>query len=126
MLPLAPGRFSTTTDWPRRAPSRSATTRALVSVTPPGANGTTRRSGRAGQSCALAPSAARARRAAPTRVTGSPSGPPGADRFLQLLVTVDVARARAAVDPIEGRELRVEPIGELLVARVGGLVGLVD
>src|SRR5262249_36240508 len=126
MLPLAPVRFSTTTDWPRRAPSRSATTRALVSVTPPGANGTTRRSGRAGQSCACAPSAARARRAAPIRVTGSLSGPPGADRFLELLVAVDVAGTRPAVDPVEGRKLGVEPVGELLVARVRGLVRFVD
>src|SRR5690349_21413968 len=52
MLPLAPGRFSTTTDCPSRAASGSATTRALLSATPPGANGTMMRSGRAGQSCA--------------------------------------------------------------------------
>src|SRR5258708_8804049 len=49
MLPEAPGRFSTTTGWPRRAPSRSATVRALVSVTPPAAKGTTSRTGRDGK-----------------------------------------------------------------------------
>src|SRR5882762_2932475 len=51
MLPEAPGRFSTTTGWPRRAPSRSVTARALVSVTPPAAKGTTNRTGRDGKAC---------------------------------------------------------------------------
>src|SRR6267378_1435082 len=54
MLPLAPGRFSTSTGCPRRTPSGSATTRALLSATPPGANGTMMRSGFAGHSCAAA------------------------------------------------------------------------
>src|SRR5439155_25266571 len=58
MLPLAPGRFSTSTGCPRRIPSGSATTRALLSATPPGANGTMMRSGFAGQSCAAANDAA--------------------------------------------------------------------
>src|SRR4051812_14425292 len=54
MLPLAPGRFSTTTCWPSRCPSGSAITRALLSATPPGANGTMMRIAFAGQSCAKA------------------------------------------------------------------------
>src|SRR6218665_2302126 len=45
MLPGGVGRLSTTTCWPSRAPRRSATTRAPVSVTPPGVKGTTRRIG---------------------------------------------------------------------------------
>src|SRR5262245_4476108 len=64
MLPLAPGRFSTTTAWPSRWPRGSATTRALLSATPPGANGTTMRTGFDGYSCACAASAQVAARAA--------------------------------------------------------------
>src|SRR5687767_14190029 len=48
MLPEAPALFSTTTGCPSRFESASATTRPLVSVTPPGANGTTSRIGRSG------------------------------------------------------------------------------
>src|SRR5258706_1364990 len=54
MLPLAPGRFSTITCWPRRAASGSATTRALLSATPAGAKGTMMRTAFAGHSCAAA------------------------------------------------------------------------
>ena len=54
MLPLAPGRFSTITCWPRRAASGSATTRALLSATPPGVKGTMMRTGLVGHSCAPA------------------------------------------------------------------------
>jgi hypothetical protein len=53
MLPDAPGLFSTTIGCPRRRDSASATTRPLVSVTPPAANGTTSRIGRSGY-CASA------------------------------------------------------------------------
>ncbi len=59
LLPPAPGRLSTPTCWPRRAPRRSATTRAPVSVTPPGVKGPTRRIGLLGKSaCASAGGAA--------------------------------------------------------------------
>src|SRR4051812_28711785 len=58
MLPLAPGRFSTITCWPSRRPSGSATTRALLSATPPGAKGTMMRIGFAGQSSECAGPAA--------------------------------------------------------------------
>src|SRR3981189_985173 len=47
-LPLEPGRFSTTTGCPSASPSRGATTRAIVSVAPPGGLGTSRRIGRLG------------------------------------------------------------------------------
>src|SRR5688572_16116853 len=53
MLPAAPARFSTTTGWPSGACSRSAIRRAKMSVEPPGANGTTRRTGLFGY-CACA------------------------------------------------------------------------
>jgi hypothetical protein len=48
MLPEAPALFSTTIGWPRRRDSASATTRPLVSVTPPAANGTMSRMGLSG------------------------------------------------------------------------------
>ena len=40
MTPLAPGRLSTTTCWPSAAESLLATIRAIVSLPPPGGNGT--------------------------------------------------------------------------------------
>ncbi len=39
-MPPAPGRFSTTNDTPSNSPMRLATAREVVSVTPPGVNGT--------------------------------------------------------------------------------------
>src|SRR2546421_4017556 len=50
MLPEAPALFSTTIGCPSRFDSASAITRPVVSVTPPGANGTTRRMGFSGYS----------------------------------------------------------------------------
>src|SRR3982074_3799871 len=50
ILPPAPGLFSTTTDWPQTSCRRLLTRRAVISVEPPGANGTTTRTGLAGQS----------------------------------------------------------------------------
>src|SRR5450432_3797618 len=40
MLPPAPARLSTTTCWPHASDNFAATTRAITSVGPPGANGT--------------------------------------------------------------------------------------
>src|SRR5258708_3807037 len=54
MLPPAPARVSTTTCCPSRTPSGSATTRALLSATPPGVKGTMMRSGFAGHSWPMA------------------------------------------------------------------------
>jgi hypothetical protein len=48
MLPAAPGRLSTTTDWPSPAAMPWATTRAVVSVLPPGAKPTMKRTARSG------------------------------------------------------------------------------
>jgi hypothetical protein len=48
MLPEAPARFSTTTGWASDTASLSAISRAKMSVDPPGAKGTTTRSGRDG------------------------------------------------------------------------------
>src|SRR5215831_1676501 len=50
MLPPAPGLFSTTTDWPQISCKRLPTRRAVMSVDPPGVNGTTMRTGFVGQS----------------------------------------------------------------------------
>src|SRR5436190_20403848 len=49
MLPPAPGLFSTTTVWPHTSCRRLPTRRAVVSVEPPGVNGTTMRTVLAGQ-----------------------------------------------------------------------------
>jgi hypothetical protein len=49
MALAAPALFSTTTGWPSRAASFSATTRPMASVPPPAANGTTRVIVRVGQ-----------------------------------------------------------------------------
>src|SRR4051812_16826863 len=54
MLPPAPGLFSITTDWPQTSCRRLPTRRAVVSVEPPGVNGTTTRTGLAGHSAATA------------------------------------------------------------------------
>jgi hypothetical protein len=54
MLPPAPGLFSTTTDWPQTSCKRLETRRAVISVEPPGVNGTTTRTGLTGQSAACA------------------------------------------------------------------------
>ncbi|KAG1323220.1 hypothetical protein G6F61_015167 [Rhizopus arrhizus] len=45
MLPPAPARFSTTTVWPSRCDSGSASRRASVSAEPPGAKPTSSRTG---------------------------------------------------------------------------------
>src|SRR3954463_15347699 len=52
MVPAAPVVFSTTTVWPRLVRNRSAKMRAMVSVGPPAANGTTSVTGRDGKLCA--------------------------------------------------------------------------
>src|SRR3954447_12077045 len=54
MLPPAPPLFSTTTVWPHTSCRRLETSRAVMSVEPPGVNGTTTRTGFAGQSAAEA------------------------------------------------------------------------
>src|SRR5437868_11317829 len=50
ILPPAPGLFSTTTDWPHTSCRRLEMSRAVMSVEPPGVNGTTTRTGFTGQS----------------------------------------------------------------------------
>src|SRR3954447_22045917 len=54
MLPPAPGLFSTTTDWPQTSCRRLLMRRAVMSVEPPGVNGTTTRTGFTGQSAPAA------------------------------------------------------------------------
>jgi len=60
MLPLAPGRFSTTTGFLLRSCSFCANTRARMSMPVPGVNGTISRMARLGY-CACAPAAAASR-----------------------------------------------------------------
>src|SRR5258706_3131195 len=52
-MPLAPGRFSTTTCWPICLLSSLARLRELISGLPPGAEATIRRIGRFGYSAAI-------------------------------------------------------------------------
>src|SRR6266702_7391976 len=54
MLPPAPGLFSITTDWPQTSCRRLPIRRAVMSVEPPGGNGTTMRTDRCGQSAPAA------------------------------------------------------------------------
>ena len=54
ILPPAPALFSTITGWPRRSPSFWPSTRAITSVAPPGAHGTTILIGLVGKFCAMA------------------------------------------------------------------------
>src|ERR1043166_3002279 len=51
MFDDAPGRLSTTTDWPKLSVSFFATQRATTSVLPPGAKPTTSRTGLTGYDC---------------------------------------------------------------------------
>src|SRR5262249_11492653 len=69
MAVSAPGRFSTTTGWPKSSLIFCATIRDRMSVGPPAGNGTTMRIGRVGKSCANAGawSAASTHRAAAIR-----------------------------------------------------------
>src|SRR3954454_12256122 len=71
MLPPAPALFSTTNCWPNSSDIFAATTRARMSVVPPAANGTTNRTGRAGQLSARArrDSSGSAPSAAPPSIT---------------------------------------------------------
>src|SRR5882672_3223627 len=54
MMVLPPGRFSTTTVWPRPFAMCIASTRLVMSAVPPGGNGTTMRSDFEGKVCACA------------------------------------------------------------------------
>jgi hypothetical protein len=49
VTPAPPGLFSTYTLWPSCLVSSAATERATISLVPPGANGTTKRTGFVGQ-----------------------------------------------------------------------------
>src|SRR4030088_3543347 len=50
-MPLAPGRFSTTTLWAKALPRCSARMRPIMSALPPGGHGTTMRMDLLGQVC---------------------------------------------------------------------------
>src|SRR5229473_6846401 len=65
MLPAAPPRFSTISDWPSDARMRSLRMRASTSAGPAAGNGTTIVIGRAGKACAAALRHADGRMAAP-------------------------------------------------------------
>src|SRR5436190_6865258 len=115
MLPLAPGRFSTSTCCPRRAASGSATTRALLSATPPGENGTMMRTGFAGHSCASAPVIAIAQRMQAIAIfivledAGTLQLEPRPERAVLVLSRRAQDRHRVAFDLDSGCERRAHP-----------------
>ena len=69
----APARFSITTVWPSRLPRSAPSSRATMSVLPPGAQGTTMRSGLSGQAAALQPMAGDSRVVATIIEAGMPA-----------------------------------------------------
>jgi hypothetical protein len=69
--PFAPGRFSTTTGWPRRSESLVLKARAAMSEAPPGAKGTSRVTGRVGQAGWAGAGAVRPSPAASPRARGA-------------------------------------------------------
>src|SRR5262245_50628810 len=109
MLPLAPGRFSTMTCWPSRAASGSAMTRALLSARPPGANGTTMRTGRAGNCCPAAHSCPTSPQTTPRSIPAISSDlsttPSGTARVPLLLRHPELGEKRARVGIVALEEL---------------------
>src|SRR5215471_15665832 len=96
MIPLAPARFSMTTCCPSRSERCFPTIRAAKSTPPPGGNGTSIRTGFAGQACAPAASGAPAARAIASTFTTVPSIIVPYRRPRGLLRRRDGDRARAA------------------------------
>src|SRR5262245_2435698 len=124
MLVAAPGRFSTTTGWPRTSGSLDAIRRATMSVPPPGVNPTTSRIGRPGYGCASAAALQSAMTAATSRVHPVAAIrsfhlraglldhlAPAGDFALQELAEL-LRRARERLDPH-----RREPVARLRCAR---------
>src|SRR5262245_34572035 len=86
----APPRLSITICWPRLSLIFGATMRAMMSVLPPGANGTIRRTGRTGYVCANASGAAAIARPHATRSDSRQN------RFLIDDASLHVGKADAA------------------------------
>src|SRR5262245_7837031 len=114
MLPLPPGRLSTMICWPRDSVSLTPIVRASVSTLPPGGNGTTRRTGRAGYCCAGAALANSA-----TQSTSNDEKPPG------LTAGPLTGRLRAQAGDLDHfrplRNLGAERGGELFRRAPGGV-----
>src|ERR1041385_6610969 len=86
IVPPAPGLFSTPPDWPPTSCRRLEMSRAVMSVEPPGVNGTTTRTGLAGQpptARATDGAASPAGGAAEPRPAGETAGPAGRRGVLQ-------------------------------------------
>src|SRR5688500_4818515 len=60
------------------------------------------------------------------KCSGKLLGAPGFDRFLELVVAVNVTRTFARIDFVERRQLRVEPTRQLLVVGICGFIGFID
>src|SRR5215213_1541810 len=89
----APGRFSTSTGWPRPGAMRSASSRAMTSVEPPGGNGTTNVTGRSGNAfCCATAGAAKPRPAMPAE---SKARRPGRDVAAMAAVLPSFSRTVA-------------------------------
>src|SRR5690348_3070267 len=100
MIPLAPGRFSTTTGTFNARASGSATWRAMRSGGPPGACETTSRIERDGQSCATAPGASALRaRNATIALARIPAGDAARRIDVEVFPRETERRGRVAPDP---------------------------
>src|SRR5712691_217466 len=113
-MPLAPGRFSTTTDWPSASPSLSATILAATSVPPPAAKPTRILTGLSGYLAVCAwPAAA-------TRLTANPKLRPskiGSGLFM--------ASASSAFNLVlERNSVELEPVIDQPIAQAPGHLGL--
>src|SRR5260221_10840616 len=89
----APGLFSTTTGWPHTSCIFADTRRPMMSVAPPGGNGTIRRTGRVGKVCAPAAKDASAAASARER-----------RKFMSLVLVRRLAVAHLEVGYAAGRD----------------------
>src|SRR5512138_3090038 len=90
----APGRFSTTTGWPQTSCIFAARRRPMMSVAPPGGNGTIIRTGFVGKPCAFPQISSAARN---SRLNIDLRNSSGGDRILCIKPAEVVARALAAL-----------------------------
>src|ERR1044071_4432352 len=86
ILVVAPGRFSTTYCWPRASESFGVSSRAMMSVPPPGGKPTSTRTGRAGYDCAKA-------------VAVSASANPARIRFTKGMVSMEAIEIETGSPP---------------------------
>src|SRR5215217_2757646 len=108
MVPLPPGRFSTTNGWPSWSPSFCASCRPTASSVPPGGKGMIIFTGRAGQAWARALAAPAARQAA--------------SASFSVVLNMVCLLGSGLCDAVQGRQRVHAPHGQLgLLQQVGGI-----